>query len=171
MDIGTKVENLKTKSEVENNKIENNETNLDKIGTKTDNIETNLDKIETKVTDSYEDMQTRLYFRVFGDNIDILYRPTHEYLAFVKKDEEGIKEIKILLSKDRESFKNYLVENKMKRVLKKKERESERYKHLEEWYKKAWSEQTEKLKSELKLDIPIEMGIYEDEILKISRSC
>ena len=115
MDIGTKVENLKTKSKVENNKIENNETNLDKIETKTDNIETNLDKIETKVTDSYEDMQTRLYFRVFGDNIDILYRPTHEYLAFVKKDEEGIKEIKILLSKDRESFKNYLVENKMNR--------------------------------------------------------
>ena len=169
MNIGTKVENLKTKSDNNNNKLENMITNKDKTETKSENIETNEDKIETKVTDSYEDIQTRLYFRVFDDNIDILYRPTHEYIAFVKKDKEGMEELKVLLSQDRESFKNYLVTNKMNRVLKKKERESERYKHLEEWYKKAWSEQTEKLKRELKLEIPIEKGIYEEDLLNFYR--
>ena len=108
-----------------------------------------------------------MYFRVFNDNIDILYRPAHQYIKFVKDDEDGIAYIKALINKTREEFLSYLRENKMFKSVKKKERYSERNKHMEDWYKRAWSEQTYQFEKKHELVIPKEQIIYQEELVKI----
>lgn len=134
---------------------------------KEENLETKTEKVITKVTDTDSDIQDRLYFRVFDDNVDIMYRPAHQYIGFVKADKEGIREIKNLLSLDRETFKMTIAANIMFQSVRIKERNSDRFKHLEDWYIRAWSEQTNKFVEQYNLVIPKEKVIYQEEILKM----
>ena len=45
--------------------------------------------VSNKVVDKME----RLHLRIVNDTIDILYRPSHEYIAFVPNDENGMAEV------------------------------------------------------------------------------
>ena len=107
-----------------------------------------------------------MYFRVFDGNVDIMYRPAHQYIKFVTDDEDGIAYIKALLNMTREEFLSYLRENKMFKSVKKKERYSERNKHMEDWYIRAWSEQTYQFEKKHDLVIPKEQIIYQEELVK-----
>lgn len=140
-----------------------NETN----DSESDNSVSNSEESKTRVQDSDSEEQNRLYFRVFDGSIDILYRPAHQYIKFVKENEEGIAYIKALLNMTREEFLSYLRENKMFKSVKKKERYSERNKHMEDWYKRAWSEQTYQFEKKYDLVIPTEQIIYQEELVKI----
>lgn len=140
-----------------------NETN----DSESDNSVSNSEESKTRVQDSDSEEQNRLYFRVFDESIDILYRPAHQYIKFVKENEEGIAYIKALLNMTREEFLSYLRENKMFKSVKKKERYSERNKHMEDWYKRAWSEQTYQFEKKYDLVIPTEQIIYHEELVKI----
>lgn len=140
-----------------------NETN----DSESDNSVSNSEESKTRVQDSDSEEQNRLYFRVFDESIDILYRPAHQYIKFVKENEEGIAYIKALLNMTREEFLSYLRENKMFKSVKKKERYSERNKHMEDWYKRAWSEQTYQFEKKYDLVIPTEQIIYQEELVKI----
>lgn len=142
---------------------ENNKTN----DSESDNSVSNSEESKTRVQDSDSEEQNRLYFRVFDGSIDILYRPAHQYIKFVKENEEGIAYIKALLNMTREEFLSYLRENKMFKSVKKKERYSERNKHMEDWYKRAWSEQTYQFEKKYDLVIPTEQIIYQEELVKI----
>lgn len=145
-------------------KEEKNKTN----NSTSDNSVSNSEETKTRVQDSDSEEQNRLYFRVFDGNIDILYRPAHQYIKFVKEDDEGITYIKSLLTMTREEFLLYLKENKMFKSVRKKERYSERNKHMEDWYKRAWSEQTYQFEKKHELVIPKEQIIYQEELVKIS---
>lgn len=135
--------------------------------TTSDIEETKSDKIQTRVKDSDSEQQNRLYFRVFNDNIDILYRPAHQYIAFVKEDDEGIDYIKSLIDMPRDVFKMFLAQTLMFQSVKKKERYSERNKHMEDWYVRAWSEQTYQFEQKHKLSVPTEDIIYQEELLRL----
>lgn len=135
--------------------------------TTSDVEETKSDKIKTRVKDSDSEQQNRLYFRVFNDNIDILYRPAHQYIAFVKEDVEGIEYIKSLIDMPRDVFKMFLAQNLMFQSVKKKERYSERNKHMEDWYVRAWSEQTYQFEQKHQLSVPTEDIIYQEELLRL----
>lgn len=156
----TMSENSRTTSEVRETILETNKT-------VEENKETKLDKIQTKVTDSDSEKQNRLYFRVFNGDIDILYRPAHQYIAFVKEDEEGIDYITSLIDMPRDVFKMFLAQNLMFQSVKKKERYSERNKHMEDWYVRAWSEQTYQFEKKHQLSIPKEDIIYQEELLRL----
>ena len=142
-------------------------TNSDTNKTTSDVEETKSDKIKTRVKDSDSEQQNRLYFRVFNDNIDILYRPAHQYIAFVKEDDEGIEYIKSLIDMPRDVFKMFLAQNLMFQSVKKKERYSERNKHMEDWYVRAWSEQTYQFEQKHQLSVPTEDIIYQEELLRL----
>lgn len=141
--------------------------NETKVESESDNSISNSEESKTRVQDSDSEEQNRLYFRVFDGSIDILYRPAHQYIKFVKENEEGIAYIKALLNMTREEFLSYLRENKMFKSVKKKERYSERNKHMEDWYKRAWSEQTYQFEKKYDLVIPMEQIIYQEELVKI----
>lgn len=140
-----------------------NETN----DSESDNSVSNSEESKTRVQDSDSEEQNRLYFRVFDGSIDILYRPAHQYIKFVKENEDGIAYIKALLNMTREEFLSYLRDNKMFKSVRKKERYSERNKHMEDWYKRAWSEQTYQFEKKYDLVIPTEQIIYQEELVKI----
>lgn len=142
-------------------------TNSDTNKTTSDVEETKSDKIKTRVKDSDREQQNRLYFRVFNDNIDILYRPAHQYIAFVKEDDEGIDYIKSLIDMPRDVFKMFLAQNLMFQSVKKKERYTERNKHMEDWYVRAWSEQTYQFEQKHQLSVPTEDIIYQEELLRL----
>lgn len=153
-------------------KLDEEIINLAVNETKVESEENNKTKLEseetkTRVQDSDSEEQNRLYFRVFDGSIDILYRPAHQYIKFVKEDEEGIAYIKALLNMTREEFLSYLRENKMFKSVRKKERYSERNKHMEDWYKRAWSEQTYQFEKKYDLVIPTEQIIYQEELVKM----
>ena len=141
--------------------------NETKVESESDNSISNSEESKTRVQDSDSEEQNRLYFRVFDGSIDILYRPSHQYIKFVQENEEGIAYIKALLNMTREEFLSYLRENKMFKSVKKKERYSERNKHMEDWYKRAWSEQTYQFEKKYDLVIPMEQIIYQEELVKI----
>lgn len=146
-------------------KTEETKTNTEESITKVEENKTNTEESITKVTDSDSEEQTRLYFRVFGDSVDILYRPAHQYLQFVTNDDNGVLYIKALLEMSRDDFKDYLKQNIMFKSIRKKERYSERNKHMEDWYKRAWSEQTYQFLKKHNLNMPKELIIYEDELV------
>lgn len=153
-------------------KLDEEIINLAVNETKVESEENNKTKLEseetkTRVQDSDSEEQNRLYFRVFDGSIDILYRPAHQYIKFVKENEDGIAYIKALLNMTREEFLFYLRENKMFKSVKKKERYSERNKHMEDWYKRAWSEQTYQFEKKYDLVIPTEQIIYQEELVKL----
>lgn len=148
-------------------KLAGKQTNSDTNKTTSDVEETKSDKIKTRVKDSDSEQQNRLYFRVFNDNIDILYRPAHQYIAFVKEDKEGIDYIKSLIDMPRDVFKMFLAQNLMFQSVKKKERYSERNKHMEDWYVRAWSEQTYQFEQKHQLSVPTEDIIYQEELLRL----
>lgn len=148
-------------------KLAEKQTNSDNTETTLDVNKTNSDKIKTRVKDSDSEQQNRLYFRVFNDNIDILYRPAHQYIAFVNEDAEGIDYIKRLIDMPRDVFKMFLAQNLMFQSVKKKERYSERNKHMEDWYVRAWSEQTYQFEQKHQLSVPTETIIYQEELLRL----
>lgn len=148
-------------------KLAEKQTNSDTNKTTSDVEETKSDKIKTRVKDSDSEQQNRLYFRVFNDNIDILYRPAHQYIAFVNEDAEGIDYIKSLIDMPRDVFKMFLAQNLMFQSVKKKERYSERNKHMEDWYVRAWSEQTYQFEQKHQLSVPTEDIIYQEELLRL----
>ena len=162
--LDEKIINLASNSEKENlvsNSEEEQTNNSEK-----ENLVSNSEETKTRVEDSDSEEQNRLYFRVFDGNVDILYRPAHQYIKFVKDDEDGIAYIKALLNMTREEFLSYLRENKMFKSVKKKERYSERNKHMEDWYIRAWSEQTYQFEKKHDLVIPKEQIIYQEELVK-----
>ena len=162
--LDEKIINLVSNSEKENlvSNSEGEQTN----NSEKENFVSNSEETKTRVQDSDSEEQNRLYFRVFDGNVDIMYRPAHQYIKFVKDDEDGIAYIKALLNMTREEFLSYLRENKMFKSVKKKERYSERNKHMEDWYKRAWSEQTYQFEKKHDLVIPKEQIISQEELVK-----
>lgn len=162
--LDEKIINLASNSEKENlvSNLEEEQTN----NSEKENLVSNSEETKIRVEDSDSEEQNRLYFRVFDGSVDILYRPAHQYIKFVTDDEDGIAYIKALLNMTREEFLSYLRENKMFKSVKKKERYSERNKHMEDWYIRAWSEQTYQFEKKHDLVIPKEQIIYQEELVK-----
>ena len=79
---------------------------------------------------------------------------------------DGIEYIKSLIDMPRDVFKMFLAQNLMFQSVKKKERYSERNKHMEDWYIRAWSEQTYQFEKKHDLVIPKEQIIYQEELVK-----
>lgn len=104
----------------------------------------------------------RLHLRVIEGNIDILYRPNHDYIGFVKNDETGKEEIKKLAEMSRDDFKEYLKSKRGRRQVTKESVTNLSDSKAEEWYKSAWKYGTVKFFDELAVINPIEEPIWTD---------
>ena len=103
----------------------------------------------------------RLYFKVAGDHISIMYRPTHEYLSFVQKDEAGINEIKRLLSMPTEEFYDYIISKRIKLPQKNDSMKKYFAEEKEKAYKEAWKYTTERLMKEYNITMTDEEIPYD----------
>ena len=110
----------------------------------------------------------RLSLHVTNDDINILYRPIHTYIKFVKNDEEGKEYIKKLALMSRDEFKEvlkevkcfpYITENKLIQA-------TSSDNHDEKWYQGAWKMQTENIFKEIGVENPKEKTILSFEILQ-----
>ena len=107
----------------------------------------------------------RLHLHYSGDDIDILYRPLHAYMEFVKNDEDGLNHIKELALMSREEFAKYIAngsnyfplstQSKIQQVLDSK---------AEEWYHGAWKFHTKEIFEKIGVENPIEKPILTSEI-------
>lgn len=104
----------------------------------------------------------RLHLRVSENCIDILYRPNHNYLAFVPNDENGKAEVKRLAEMSREDFAEYLKTRTGLPRLTKTDIPNIKSSKSEEWFLGAWKMQTDKLLEELKISNPIEEPIWRE---------
>ncbi len=113
--------------------------------------------VSTEPTISME----RLHLRVVDDTIDILYRPVHSYIEFVKNDDEGKERIKKLALMSRDEFSKYLDTEVLSNVSVGKTKVMNlKGTHDEEWFVGAWKVQTDKLLEELGVENPIEEPIW-----------
>ena len=99
----------------------------------------------------------RLHLRIVGDSIDVLYRPNHCYVAFVKNDEKGLEEIKKIATMTRDEFKEYLDKSICFRYSTNSELESIKRSSLETWFLNAWSLTTKKILADIGVNNPIEI--------------
>lgn len=158
--INDLIESEKKKQKIEDSK----EKTSKKSPRKTSSVlQTSVSKpVEIEVSTSLQ--MERLHLRVVNDTIDILYRPTHCYIAFVPNDENGKAEVKRVALMSRDEFIEYLKSSNCFRFNSKKDIESiSRNSSDENWYKGAWSLQTKKLLEELEVSNPIE------EVISASR--
>lgn len=102
----------------------------------------------------------RLHLRIMDNCIDILYRPNHNYFAFVPNDENGKAEVKRLAEMSRDEFAAYLKNVTGLPSLKKEDIVKIKASKLEEWWNGAWKMQTVKLFDELAIINPIEEPIW-----------
>ena len=108
--------------------------------------------------------QERLHLRVIDDTIDVLYRPNHKYLIFLKNDKNGRDKVIELATMSREEFKDFLKTVSCLPRLSKDMMLSIKESKEEEWYQGAWKIQTTKLLNELGVENPIEEPIYTSEL-------
>lgn len=127
-----------------------------------------LPKLESSLIEKNENSEEmlilteRLHLRLIGDDIDILYRPNHNYLEFVKNDESGLNRIKELALMSREDFEKYLISKKLFPRITKHQYEIIRTSSLENWFKNAWSVETNKILDKLEISNPIEEPIWRE---------
>lgn len=137
----------------------NNITIEDNKDLKAEIIEDNKDS-ETEIIIRIE----RLHLRKFGDNIDILYRPNHDYIDFVKANEDGFNRIKELLHMSRENFAQFL---KTKKSFITKSKYSDISKSTkEEWFKGAWKTQTDNILKEINEENVIEEPLWANSLIE-----
>lgn len=102
----------------------------------------------------------RLHLRIIEDTIDILYRPNHNYIAFVPNDDNGKAEVKRIAQMSREEFCEYLKTRPCLPKLTKEDVLNLKNTKAEEWFLGAWKMQTDNLLKELCVENPIEEPIW-----------
>lgn len=126
---------------------------------KTERPKSSLSSI-VDVTSKVVDEMERLHLRIVNDTIDILYRPSHEYISFVPNDENGKAEVKRIALMTRDEFKEYLKASNCFRFTTLSQQNQAQHSNAETWYKGAWSMSTKKIFDELGILNPIEEPIY-----------
>ena len=124
----------------------------------TEKVENNSSKTVMKISENMDEME-RLHIRVIDNRISILYRPLHSYIAFTENDEKGRGKIKELCLMNRESFGEYLHSVAHLQHITQNSIDTAMNSEKEEWWKKAWKSQTDKLLKELGIENPIEKPI------------
>ena len=108
------------------------------------------------------EVMERIHLRKVGDTIDILYRPNHEYIAFVSNDDEGLLKVKEFAEMSRDDFKEYLKTVHCFRMPRKADIEAKKNSSDERWYQGAWSKHTTEIFDKLGIKNPIEEPITKD---------
>ena len=124
----------------------------------TEKVENNSSKTVMKISENMDEME-RLHIRVIDNRISILYRPLHNYIAFVNNNEDGRGKVKELCLMSRESFGEYLHSVARLQRVTQNEINTAMNSEKEEWWKKAWKDQTDNLLKELGVENPIEKPI------------
>lgn len=114
----------------------------------------------------------RLEIRIIQNDLDILYRPVHEYLEFVKYDEDGLNRIKELARMSRQDFAEYLSKISHFKKLNKNDIHTllDKDNNDEKWYQGAWSKHTKDIFKEINVENPQEEPIWTNEIEKFQNS-